>query len=84
MMWRETGRTTTVLGIDARVMLSFVVFMLHWSWTTLWVVLATLAFFMVLNQFGYTFPNAMRRARVLLLFGRRRPAMPFWRRTEWR
>lgn len=84
MMWRETGRTAKVVGIDARVMFSFILFFVHISMWTFAIVIATIVFFFVLAQFGYTFPNALRRARVLLLFGNRRPAIPFWRRQQWR
>ena len=84
MMWRETGRTAKVAGFDSRVMLSFVLFAVHMSMWTLYLVFATLIFFTILSQFGYTLPNALRRMRVLVLFGKTRPAIPFWRRQQWR
>lgn len=84
MMWRETGRTAKVFMVDARAMISLAAFMVHISWMTFYFVIATLLFFFILNQFGYTLPNALRRVRVLLLFGKTRPAIPFWRRQRWK
>jgi hypothetical protein len=84
MLWRETGRTLKVVGVDARVLTAIPLWGVYATWTTFGLVIFFFVFFFVLNQLGYTFPNAMRRLRVLVLFGNRRPAMPFWRKREWR
>lgn len=84
MLWRETGRIAKVFGIDARVMILFLLFMVHVSMWTALLVLGSVLFFAVLAQFGYTFPNALRRLKVVLFFGNRRAAVPFWRKNKWK
>lgn len=84
MMWRETGRTAKFVIVDARAALPIVLFAVDASWFNLGLIVFSFVFFTVLAQFGYTFPNAMRRLRVIMLFGKRRPAVPFWRRQKWR
>jgi intracellular multiplication protein IcmT len=84
MMWRETGRDPSILGIDVRAILPFLVWAI---WATTWmfaICVFIFLFFIVIKFFGYSIPVALRRLRVLLLFGKRRNAIPFWRRIEWR
>ncbi len=84
MMWRETGRTAKFFILDARVSVTFLIFFFHWSWYTFGLAVSTATLFVILNKFGYSFPNAMRRLKVFLFFGRRRPSLPFWRKMFWR
>ena len=55
---RDSGLWPQVLGLDARVLIFFLVFFLHWRlWTFLLFVLVT-AFFWVLKRFGISLTGA--------------------------
>lgn len=84
MMWRETGRTPKFFVVDARIMFVIIPFLLHISLWTLYLMISAIIFFFILAQVGYTVPNAWRRLRVLLLFGKTRYAVPFWKRVAWK
>lgn len=64
---RNSGLTARlpllVTSIDARALISALFVVFHISWETFYIFLASLAFFGVLEYFGYGVPVAMRRAR---------------------
>ena len=84
MKWRETGRTVKVVWLDARAILLpcliLIMYLRLWTITAaiLWIVA-----FVAMQFYGYSMPNFLRRMRVLLFFGRRRSATPFWKKNKW-
>ena len=57
------------------------VFVLHWSWTTLYIALFGIVFFTVISWFGMTVPAVYRLLRRALV-GSTRPAVPVWKRRR--
>ena len=80
-MWRNTMVPIRVYVFDARAMVPIMIFLLHWRWSTLYLALAGIAVFTLLEWLGLTFPAALRTLRRLLV-GRVRPAVPAWRRRR--
>ena len=73
-MWRYTS-------LPVRVGCPLLISVLYWSWTTLYIGLAGMAFFTVISWFGLTLPAVVRVVRRWLV-GRVRPAVPAWQRRR--
>lgn len=82
-MWRDAGRPVRFLTFDGRSAIAILVFMVHISMATLMISVALMVFFWVIERFGYTVPNARRRARVLLM-GNTKRAVAWWRVKKYR
>ncbi|ARW12141.1 MULTISPECIES: IcmT/TraK family protein [Acetobacter] len=81
-MWRGTGLPVKFLILDARSCLPILLAVVHWSWTTLIIGVLGTAFFGTISFFGLTLPAALRTARRWLI-GRRRTAVPTWKRRRY-
>ncbi|RYF12488.1 MAG: hypothetical protein EOO40_01165 [Deltaproteobacteria bacterium] len=80
-MWRYTSLPVRVGFLDARACFPLLISVLYWSWTTLYIGLAGMAFFTVISWFGLTLPAVFRVVRRWLV-GRVRPAVPAWQRRR--
>ncbi len=80
-MWRNTMLPVRLYIVDARALLPAGIFFLHWSWLTFYIALVGIAFFAVLEWCGLTPPIAWRIIRRWII-GRRRPAIPAWKRRR--
>lgn len=83
MLFRETGRTLKIGPLDARVALVFLVLPFNLSLNMFFICLFSIFVFAVMNHFGYTFPNAVRRLKVFIFYGKHREAVSKWRRHRW-
>lgn len=77
-MWGNTMLPVRIYVVDARVLIPLMVLLCHIRIWTLYVALAGIAMFTVLEWLGLTFPAAVRTGRRWIV-GRRRPAIPAWR-----
>lgn len=80
-MWRYTALPVKVAILDARACIPLLVFVLYWSWMTLYIAIAGVLFFTVISWFGLTVPACVRVVRRLLV-GAVRPALPAWKRRR--
>ena len=80
-MWRNTALPVRILVIDALACIPALIAVVYWSWTTLTIGLAGVAFFSVLSWFGLTVPAFLRLLRRWIA-GPVRPAVPVWRRRR--
>lgn len=80
-MWRNTSLPVRVFMLDARACLPILCVTVYWSWPTLYVALAGVAFFSLISFLGLTVPAMMRLLRRLLI-GRIRTAVPTWKRRR--
>ena len=80
-MWRDTGRPVKLVFLDARACLPILVFVVYWSWTTLYIALAGIIFFGAISFAGLTLPAMFRLGRRWLV-GRTRTAVPVWNRRR--
>ena len=80
-MWRNTMLPIRFYAVDARALVPFFVWLLHWSWGTFYVALAGIAGFAVLEWCGLTFPAALRTVRRLVV-GHTRSAVPAWKKRR--
>lgn len=78
-MWRNTMLPVRIYVVDARALVPVMIFMVHWRLSTLYVALAGIAVFAVLEWCGLTFPAATRTLRRLAV-GRLRSAVPSWKK----
>ena len=81
-MWRNTMLPVRVYVVDARVLVPVMIFILRWRLSTLYMALAGIAVFAVLEWGGLTFPAAVRILRRLLV-GELRPAVPAWKKRRY-
>lgn len=80
-MWRNTMLPVRIYVVDARVLIPLMVLLCHIRVWTLYVALIGIAMFAALEWFGLAFPAAVRTTRRWLV-GRRRPAIPSWKRRR--
>lgn len=81
--WRETGRQVKVGPLDGRLMSFVVLLMLFPSYILLGLTLGAMSFFYALEYIGYTLPNAFRKIGVILA-GKRRNGVHYWRQSKFR
>lgn len=77
-LWRDSGKTVRFFMFDGRSAFAILLSLVHISKVTLIASASIIVFFAVIEQFGYSLPNA-RRAAGVLFAGPRRRAMPWWR-----
>jgi intracellular multiplication protein IcmT len=80
-MWHNTGQPVRLLMLDARACLPILCVTVYWSWLTLYIALAGIAFFSVISFFGLTLPAMVRLARRIAV-GPVRTAVPVWNRRR--
>ena len=80
-MWRFTSKPVRVFILDARACIPLLVFIVYWSWPTVYVAATGTVFFSVISWFGLTVPAVGRVVRRWLI-GPVRPAIPVWRRRR--
>ncbi len=80
-MWRNTGQPVRLLMLDARACLPILCVTVYWSWLTLYIALAGVAFFSLISFFGLTLPAMLRLARRVVV-GHVRTAVPVWNRRR--
>lgn len=76
--WRDSARSPRFFMVDAMAALPLVLFMLHIRLWTLYLAIATMVFFAILERFNFTVPVFMRWLRSQLA-GPVRVAKPVWR-----
>lgn len=65
--WRDTGRPLRFLGfMDGRVAFLLVIMIYHISWWTFGIAVVGITTLIILERYGYTLPNALRRLRILM------------------
>jgi intracellular multiplication protein IcmT len=80
-MWRNTMLPVRAYIVDARALVPLMIFLMHWSWTTLYVALVGIALFGTLEFCGLSFPAAIRTLRRWIV-GPIRPAVPAWKKRR--
>lgn len=80
-MWRDTGRRVRFFGFDGRLTIFLVIFAVHISYFTLGLAIFAMGVFYVLEYKGYSLSNALRKIGVLIV-GKSRPAVHWWRRRR--
>ena len=80
-MWRNTMAPVRVYVVDARALVPWFIFFMHWSWGTLYFAAFATLVFAVPEWFGLSFPAALRTLRRLVN-GPVRPAVPVWKRRR--
>lgn len=70
--WRNSMRTVRFLAFDARAALPLPLLLVYARWSTLFLLIASLAFFRFLERKGLTFPAALRNFRQWIV-GKERP-----------
>ena len=67
---RNSGLTARLplmlFSVDARAAISILFVIFHFAWSSFYIFLVTLAFFGILEYFGYSVPVALRKARSLV------------------
>jgi intracellular multiplication protein IcmT len=80
-MWRDTARSVRLGPIDWRAVGPLLLFFLHIRLWTLYVAIAAVAVFAVLERYGFTVPVAIRFARITIA-GRTKRAVSWWRERK--
>ncbi len=81
--WRETGRTVKLGPFDGKLGLVFILMFLFPSYELFILCLVALGIFYVLQYYGYTLPNALRKIFVMI-GGRKKGAVHYWREGKFR
>lgn len=81
-MWRNTMLPVRIFIADARVLIPLMVVLVHIRLWTFYLALGGIALFAVLEFLGLSFPAAMRLVRRWIV-GRRRPAVPAWKKRRY-
>ena len=76
--WRDSARQPRFFMVDAMAAIPLVLFLLHIRMWTLYISVATMIFFSILERFNFTVPVFMRFVRSFLA-GPIRVAKPVWR-----
>ena len=76
--WRDSARNPRFFFVDALAAFPLVLFILHIRWWTLYLAIATIIFFAILERFNFTVPVFLRWLRGFLA-GSVRVAKPVWR-----
>ena len=80
-MWRNTMLPIRIYVADARALIPAMIALMHIRLWTFYIALAGIALFAVLEWLGLTFPAAVRMVRRWIV-GRRRPAIPVWKKRR--
>ncbi|WP_301100444.1 IcmT/TraK family protein [Propionivibrio sp.] len=80
--WRNTQKPARFFILDARAFLAFLLFLVHMRLWTLYVVIAVMFFFWLMERFGLTFEASLRAVRSWFL-GQNRPANSRRARRRW-
>ena len=80
--WRNTQKPARFFILDARAFLAFLFFLVHMRLWTLYVVIAIMFFFWLMERFGLTFEASLRAVRCWFL-GQNRPANSRRARRRW-
>ena len=80
-MWRNTMLPIRIYIADARALIPMMVVLVHIRLWTFYIALAGIAVFAVLEWLGLTYPAAVRTVRRLIV-GRRRSAIPAWKKRR--
>lgn len=75
--WRDSARTVKFFIWDGKTAFPLVIFLMHISWITLGVTLATITLFTVLNYFGYRLEVFLRIIRNAIA-GSRKAVIAWW------
>jgi intracellular multiplication protein IcmT len=75
--WRDSARPARFFIIDAKAAFPVLLFLLHISWWTFYIVIAATLFFTALNKFGYSVEVFLRIVRGFFA-GSRKLAIPWW------
>lgn len=79
--WRNTMKVVRFFNFDARAGLMLVMVLVHARLWTLYMLIAVMLLFYLLERKGLTFPSAMRAGRVWVI-GPNRPGWIFTRRRK--
>jgi len=80
-MWRNTMLPIRIYIADARALIPMMVVLVHIRLWTFYIALAGIAVFAVLEWLGLTYPAAVRTVRRIIV-GRRRSAIPAWKKRR--
>ena len=80
-MWRNTMLPIRIYVVDARALIPLMVVLVHIRCGPSISRLRGMVVFAVLEWFGLTFPAAIRTLRRWIV-GRRRPAIPTWKKRR--
>lgn len=75
--WRDSARSVKFFIWDAKAVFPFVLFLMHMRWWTFILSFIVMAFFTILNRFGFSLSVFARWMRSTLA-GRRKFAIPWW------
>ena len=78
--WRNSMRPVRFFTLDARAALPFIVLLVYFRWSTLFVTILVTIIFKLLESRGLTFPAALRSLRVWIVGGNRYAWLPHRRR----
>lgn len=81
--WRDSARTPRLFFMDAMAAFPLVLFILHIRWWTFFTCMALIAFFVILEKFGFTVSVFKRWIKVFFA-GNQRTARPWWTTKSWR
>lgn len=70
LLWRNSGLSAKlglgIVSVDARAILPIFILIFHLAWSSFFIVLGSIAFFAVLDNMGYKFDVAIKKARSLI------------------
>lgn len=72
IIWRDTARPVRFFFLDGRVVIGMAFWLLHMSWFTFYISLASVIFFFIVERLGVTPPAALRFLKTYILGRRRR------------
>lgn len=75
--WRDSARTVKFFIWDGKTAFPLIIFLVHVSWITLAISLATITLFTVLNYFGYRAEVFLRIIRNTIA-GSRKAVIAWW------
>lgn len=82
--WRDSARSPRLFFMDAYAAFPLLFFILHIRFWSFIVCISAIAFFVILEKFGFTVPVFKRWIRVFFA-GNYRDARPWWVRSKsWR
>lgn len=82
-MWRDSGKSVRFFIFDGRSAIFILLFLVHITSTTFYLMCLGFVFFAILERMGYTYPNAMRAAR-LFCAGKVKRTSPWWMKNKYR
>lgn len=75
--WRDSARSPKLFFMDAYAAFPMLLFLLHIRWWTFFLCLGVIAFFVILEKFGFTVPVFKRWLRVFFA-GPHRNSRPWY------